>query len=314
MDQRRIFRFLTERIGAGQPCALVTVLAVEGSAMRNPGTHMAVAADGSFVGSLSGGCIENAVVAEACDALKAGAARIVRFGAGSPYLDIRLPCGGGLDIHFQPLAEAALPQACLAASEARQPFTLVIAPSGVAFRGGWDPAPFDPASGTARFGHWPALRLVLIGHGEGPCALAHLALAMGLEVEALSPDERALARLAELGVPATRLERTTNTALLTSDPWTAIAFLFHDHDWELALLQRALELPHFYLGAMGGRRAHAARLDALLAAGVAEQQLAAIHAPIGLFHSSRDPETLALSALAEIVRAYQAAAFETALG
>ena len=51
-------------------------------------------ADGSFVGSLSGGCIENAVVAEACEALADGRGRIVRFGAGSPYLDIRLPCGG----------------------------------------------------------------------------------------------------------------------------------------------------------------------------------------------------------------------------
>lgn len=314
MDQRLIFRFLTERIGAGQPCALVTVLAVEGSAMRNPGTHMAVCADGSFVGSLSGGCIENAVVAEACEALKAGAAWIVRFGAGSPYLDIRLPCGGGLDIHFQPLADAALPKACLAASEARQPFTVAVDPAGVHFRPGWHAVPFDPGQGTASFGHWPLARLVLIGHGEGPVALAGLARTLELEVTALSPDERALARLAELGVPATRLERTTDTALLTSDPWTAIAFLFHDHDWELALLQRALELPHFYLGAMGGRRAHAARLDALRAAGVAEQQLAAIHAPIGLFHSSRDPETLALSALAEIVRSYQAAAFETALG
>ena len=121
MDQRRIFRFLAERIGAGDACVLVTVLAVEGSAMRNPGTHMAVAADGSFVGSLSGGCIENAVVAEALGALKLRTARTVRFGEGSPYLDIRLPCGGGLDIHFQPLADGALPGACLAAIAARQP-------------------------------------------------------------------------------------------------------------------------------------------------------------------------------------------------
>jgi xanthine dehydrogenase accessory factor len=314
MDQRRIFRFLTERIAAGVPCVLVTVLAVEGSAMRNPGTHMAVAADGSFVGSLSGGCIENAVVAEALDALKAGAARVVRFGAGSPYLDIRLPCGGGLDIHFQPLNDAALPQACLAASEARQPFTVAIGPAAVTFAEGWQPASFDPAAGTARFGHWPPLRLVLIGHGEGPCALAHLALAMELEVAALTPDDRALARLSELGVTATKLERTTDTAALRSDPWTAIAFLFHDHDWELALLQRALALPHCYLGAMGGRRAHAARLAALAAAGVAPDRLATIHAPIGLFHSSRDPETLALSALADIVRTYQATDFEAALG
>lgn len=314
MDQRRIFRFLTERIAAGQACVLVTVLAVEGSAMRGPGTHMAVAADGSFAGSLSGGCIENAVVAEACAALKAGAARVVRFGAGSPYLDIRLPCGGGLDIHFQPLADAALPQACLAAAEARQPFTVAIAANAATYVQGWHPAPFDAERGTARFGHWPALRLVLIGHGEGPCALAGLALSMELEVTALTPDDRALARLAELGISATRLERTTDTDKLQSDPWTAIAFLFHDHDWELALLQKALAVPHFYLGAMGGRRAHSARLAALQAVGVPAQPLRAIHAPIGLFHSSRDPETLALSALAEIVQAYQAADFEAALG
>jgi xanthine dehydrogenase accessory factor len=191
---------------------------------------------------------------------------------------------------------------------------VAIGPAAVTFAAGWQPAPFDPASGTARFGNWPVLRLVLIGHGEGPCTLAHLALAMELEVEALTPDDRALARLAELGVPAEKLERTTDTELLDSDPWTAIAFLFHDHDWELALLQRALALPHCYLGAMGGRRAHAARIAALQAAGAPAEQLAAIHAPIGLFHSSRDPETLALSALAEIVRAYQAADFEAALG
>lgn len=62
--------------------------------MRNPGTIMGVAQDGSFAGSLSGGCIENAVVAEALEALKEDAPRMVRFGAGSPYLDIKLPCGG----------------------------------------------------------------------------------------------------------------------------------------------------------------------------------------------------------------------------
>ena len=76
MDQRPIFRFLTEQIEVGRRCVLVTVLAVEGSAMRGPGAHMAVSEDGSFVGSLSGGCIEQAVVAEACDALRAGSGRV----------------------------------------------------------------------------------------------------------------------------------------------------------------------------------------------------------------------------------------------
>lgn len=313
MDQRRIFAFLKDRIAAGQACALVTVLAVEGSAMRNPGTHMAVSEDGSFAGSLSGGCIENAVVAEACAAVTQRQPRIVRFGAGSPYLDIRLPCGGGLDIHFQPLADGMVARDCLAAIEARRPYSLAIGPHGVECRAGWHPAPFDPAGGTASFGYFPQARLMLVGHGEGLSALALLARTCALEVAALTPDERAQDRLQSLGFPVTKLNRTTDTALLHSDPWTAIAFLFHDHDWEIALLRRALELPHFYVGAMGGRRAHAARCEALLAAGVPASAIATLRAPIGLFHSSRDPDTLALSALAEIVRVYQATDFGSAL-
>lgn len=314
MDQRRIFAFLTDRIVAGRRCALVTVLAVDGSAMRGPGAHMAVCEDGSFAGSLSGGCIENAVVAEACAALAAGQSRTVRFGAGSPYLDIRLPCGGGLDIHFQPLPDAQIAQDCLAAIEARRPYTVAIGPQGAQCLAGWHPVPFDPASRTASFGHFPQARLMLVGHGEGVGALALLARTLMLDVSILTPDERSLEQLQELGFTAERLRRTTDTGLLHSDPWTAIVFLFHDHDWELALLRRAFELPRFYIGAMGGRRANAARREALLAAGVPASAVATLHAPIGLFHSSRDPDTLALFTLAEIVRVYQDTDFGSALG
>jgi len=313
MDQRRIFRFLIEQIAAGRRCVLVTVLAVEGSAMRGPGAHMAVAEDGSFVGSLSGGCIENAVVAEACEALKTGQNRIVRFGAGSPYLDIRLPCGGGLDIHFQPLTDGQAARECLAAIEARRPYTVRIGAQGVQCVAGWHPAAFDRTCGSASFGHFPQARLMLVGHGEGVRALAVLARSLALEVAALTPDARVLGELQTLGVPVTQLKRNTDTEPLQSDPWTAIVFLFHDHDWEIPLLRRAFELPRFYIGAMGGRRANAARGAALLAAGVAPDALAALHAPIGLFHSSRDPDTLALSTLAEIVKVYQNADFGPAL-
>ena len=77
MDFADIFAFLKARLAQGQPCVLVTVCAVEGSSMRNPGTLMGVARDGAFTGSLSGGCIENAVVAEALDALDHGAVALV---------------------------------------------------------------------------------------------------------------------------------------------------------------------------------------------------------------------------------------------
>lgn len=285
---------------------LVTVLAVEGSSMRNPGTHMGVAEDGSFAGSLSGGCIENAVVAEALAALAAQAPRVVRFGAGSPYLDIKLPCGGGLDIHFQPLAGPELVgQACVAIA-ARKPFSIAI--DGEArLLAGWH-------AGEGVFGHWPQLRLLVLGHGAGVESVAKLAQAIELDSQVLTPDPRILESLVGQGLAVTKLDRPSDVHLLASDPWTAIVFLFHDHDWEVPLMARALALPNCYLGAMGSRRAHAARCEALAKAGIGSEAIASIKAPLGLFHSSRDPETLALSALGEVVQAYQAADFEAAYG
>lgn len=272
--------------------------------MRNPGTHMGVCEDGSFEGSLSGGCIENAVVAEAQAALAEGEPRMVRFGAGSPYLDIKLPCGGGLDIHFQPLPHSRFVGACRAAQAARKPFAVAIDAAGVECTSSPVEDGFDLAAGTGAFTHWPVARLLIVGHGAGVEALASLGRTMGCDVEALTPDERVEAQLLARSVTVSRLAKTSDTHLLKSDPWTAIVFLFHDHDWETALIQRALELPHFYIGAMGGRRAHAFRSEALAATGVSEDAIASIHAPIGLFHSSRDPQTLALSALGEIMRSY----------
>ena len=71
-------------------------------------------------------------------------------------------------------------------------------------------------------------------------------------------------------------------------------------------------MPHFYFGAMGGKRAHAFRSEALLARGITQDQLDKIRAPIGLFHSSRDPHTLALSTLGEIVSTYEATSWDVA--
>jgi xanthine dehydrogenase accessory factor len=233
---------------------------------------------------------------------------VVRFGAGSPYLDIKLPCGGGLDIHFQPLADGEFVQDCLAAIRARAPFAIRVGAGRARCLAGWHKPSFDGETGT--FGHWPVPLLQIIGHGAGVEALARQAAALGCETRVLTPDERIIDRLEAAGIAVGRLERTDQTNLLTGDPWTANIFLFHDHDWEDVLMARALELPHFYLGAMGGRKAHERRCDALLARGVSAAQLAGIHAPIGLFHSSRDPQTLALSTLAQVIRTYEETDFE----
>lgn len=309
MDLHRVLLFLNECRLRGERSVLVTVCGVEGSSMRNPGTIMGVAEDGSFEGSLSGGCIENAVVSEALDALREGVTRLVRFGVGSPYLDIKLPCGGGLDVHFQPLVDSDLAAACLGTIRGRSPFSIALGPDGPQHIPEWRASQFDNDTQTGIFGHWPAAMIEIIGHGAVVEALNSLARTMHFGSRVLTPDDRIVESLSEQMMAAEKIERTSQTELLRSDPWTAIVFLFHDHDWEIDLMERALELPHFYLGAMGGRQAHAFRSEALAARGVSEDQLAKIHAPIGLFHSSRDPQTLALSALAEITRAYHRADF-----
>lgn len=309
MDKPRVFAFLHERLNAGAAAVLVTVIAVEGSSMRGVGSHMGVAADGSFEGSLSGGCIENAVVAEALETLKEGEPRIVRFGTGSPYIDINLPCGGGLDIHFQPLNDHDFIAACHNAITRRQSFAIRLPIDGdPQFLSEWQADEVQSDKG-AIVGHWPAPRLVILGHGASVLALARLAGQMYLEVEVLSPDPAIVTELEEGGIMAQHLSAPSDTAKLKSDPWSAIVFLFHDHDWEAALLARALELPHFYLGAMGGRKAHAARVETLAQMGCSGAAIAEIHSPIGLFHSSRDPESLALSALGEVVECYHKADF-----
>ena len=86
-----ILRFMAEAERRGLRAALVTITGLTGSSSRPVGTLMGVAEDGCFAGSFSGGCIEAAVVAEAVEAIRDGRPRQVRYGAGSPYIDIRLP-------------------------------------------------------------------------------------------------------------------------------------------------------------------------------------------------------------------------------
>lgn len=305
MDVPKVCQFLAHCEAHDVPSALVTVCEVEGSSMRGPGSIMGVAQDGSIAGSLSGGCIEKAVITEALEALGKGASRVVRFGVGSPYLDIKLPCGGGLDLHFAPLGKGGFAKACSAACDQRQPFAIAVGPDGARFLSEWREPQFDPQAQTAIFGHWPQPLLQIIGHGAGVGALAQQSATFGCAVRVLTSDENMANDLSAQGFSATHLARANQIEALASDPWTANIFLFHDHDWEIALMEHALEQPHFYLGAMGGRKAHTMRSQTLGARGVSNEKLETIHAPIGLFHSSRDPYTLALSTLAEVIRSYE---------
>lgn len=277
-------RLLARGAADGVPGVLVTLVAIEGASSRAIGTQMAVMADGRAVGSFSGGCIEAAVRAEALDVLAQGTPRTVRYGAGSPYIDVRLPCGGGIDLLFSPQPDSAEIARVLATLDHRQPADLML--------------------GQFKQRYAPPLRLVALGHGEDLLALVRLAHAFGIDVEAFAPTGDVHAN----GDAIAPLHTRTTLPAFATDPWTAVVFLFHDRDWEEFLLPQALARPAFYHGAVGSRRTHRARIEALRASGVPPHQIEALRGSIGLIPATRDPATLALSILAELVQDYQACA------
>lgn len=172
--------------------------------------------------------------------------------------------------------------------------TLSAAPSILDAASGWDGDTF-----VAR--HAPDLRLVLIGHGMEVTALARLGQAYGTPVTVFSPNAAIVMKAAESGQESFLLGTPARRSLLVIDRRTAVVFLFHDHDWEIELLAQTLEQDAFYVGAMGSRRTHAQRVAALLDLGLPLAQIARVIGPIGQIPATRDPDTLALSILAQIV-------------
>lgn len=300
-----ILRFALARIAEGIDTILVTLTGIEGSSPRAIGAQMAVTADGRYVGSFSGGCIEAAVVAEAIGTLADGQPRLVRFGAGSHYLDIRLPCGGGIDLLFNPRPCRGALAEVLSRHDRRELAMLRLSEGGVhaatttdLHHGtGWQGSDFHLC-------YPPALRLIALGQGDDLLALARLAATFGASVYALSPEQRALAALVAEGFEVSELRSRTDLPAFKSDPWTAIVFLFHDRDWEEHLLPHALNVPAFYIGALGSQQTQRLRLAALESAGVSTRLRYRLRTAIGLIPATRDPATLALSILAQLVEEY----------
>lgn len=250
---------------------LCTVVGIEGSFSRRIGAQLAVAPDGTITGSLADGCLERQLASEV--AATTGPV-VKRFGAGSELIDFRLPCGSGLDVLIDPEPDRGACRVAVEQLDARQAATLPLASTALTER------------------HYiPALRLQLFGEGPELDALVALARAAGIDTATHGKDALSFGRPPEG---------------LGADAWTAVILLFHDHEWEQAILEWALATPAFHIGAQGGMEARRQRIERLAAASVAPDQLGRVRSPVGLIPRSREPGVLALSVLAEIVGAYEA--------
>jgi xanthine dehydrogenase accessory factor len=301
---RAPFAFLADRGGRG---ALAVLTETQGPAYRSAGSVMAIGEDGSRVGSLSSGCIEADIALQAAQARTDGRARVLRYGAGSPFADLRLPCGGAMTVLVVPDPDPAPLRAVLVRTAARRLATLTIDPESGRMSC-MDPAPAPGLHVTCP----PETRVLVPGAGAEARFFAALAHAAGYIVEVFTPEEETLRAASALGVSAKGLSTLDAWAPGPLDPWTAVVLFFHDHDREPALLAAALASHAFYVGAQGSRKAHDDRLATMRAAGVAETDLRRLRSPIGVTPSTRDPRALAISVLADISAA--APATQTILG
>ncbi len=302
---------------AGRGAALATVVETWGSAPRPVGSQLVISGKGEIMGSVSGGCVEGAVVVEAMEALADGKSRLLTFGVSDDEaFAVGLACGGTIRVLVDPVG-SALPEGVLAdlvaARAERRPVALIAglhdgarhlepAPGGdeLAARFRSDKSGVEGAEFIAI--HNPPLRMIVVGAVHIAQPLVAMARACGYDPVLVDPRETFGAQARFPG--ETILHDWPDEALLAQglDTRTAVVTLTHDPKLDDPAILTALASDCFYLGCLGSTRTHAKRLDRLRAAGLDDAAIARIHAPVGLDIGAQSPAEIAVSIMAQITQ------------
>lgn len=289
-----VLSFTLAQSQAGVPCALAMITNTIGGAVRQPGALMAVTGNGARCGYLSGGCIDADIALHAQVAIADNKPTQIRYGQGSPFVDIRLPCGGGIDLAIVPTPNMQAMQDAIHDLTERRRTEFELSSIGAEAL----ESSTTPFTATYR----PKLKLRIAGIGADPIALIKLASSSGLDAELWSQDEDCRANAAGLSDrPLVALKTPSALPDADDDDHTAFILMAHDPDWETPLLKQALSGPAFYIGAVGSPNTHRKRRETLAQDGVSEANIARIHGPVGLVPSMRDASMLAISCMAEII-------------
>ncbi len=297
---------IAELLRSDEDAVLAVIVGVEGPSYRPVGAMMVIRAGGERIGALSSGCVESDIALHAGEALDTGRPCVIRYGRGSPFIDIQLPCGGGLEIALLPRPDRGVLRTLTQAQADRRPVTL-----GIDLESGALALRKDGE--TERKGDvfsvriLPDIRFLVFGKGPEASTFAALAQAAGYPNLLLSPDEETLEAGRGSGCETRHLTRPAFPDDLAVDDCTAVVLFFHDHEWEPPVLAGALDTSAFYIGAQGSRRARDARMLELEAMGIGDDRRARLRGPVGLVPSARDARTLAVSVLAEVLAVSQPA-------
>jgi len=317
--------------GEGRPFALATVVRTWGSAPRTAGSRMLVTPDARIAGSVSGGCVEAAVIEAAQQALKTNEPKLLSFGvADETAWAVGLACGGTIEVLVE-VPDPAVLDVAREALQAGRVFALASVVKGSTALGTrWllredgetvgraSPEVQQAARAALKEGRpgretagdsevyldllWPAPTLVMVGGVHIAIALTRLATALGYRAIVVDPRpafaDPARFPQAERVVTAWP-DEALGTIGMTAG--TAVAVLTHDPKLDDPALRAALPSPAFYVGALGSKNTQEKRRRRLLEAGLTEAQVARLRAPIGLDLGGRSPEEIAVSVMAEVV-------------
>jgi xanthine dehydrogenase accessory factor len=326
-DAELVFEVASRWLGEGRRVAWATVVNTWSSSPRPLGSQMVIADDGRFAGSVSGGCVESAVILAAGELLGGGGPRLLAYGVSTDQAwDVGLPCGGKIEVFLAETPSWLVDRLARAARERTPLGYLTDLANGTEEL--WDPssrllgsdqALRDAADQAIRqelnrtlesqgrriFVHvvTAPLRLVLVGAVHLSQALAELAGLAGFELIVVDP-RTAFATVERF--PRARLMHDWPDVALTqikADARTAIVVLSHDAKLDEPALAAALGSECFYIGALGSQRTQQARRRRLAEQGFGEDQLARIHGPVGLDIGALTTPEIAIAIMAQIIQA-----------
>jgi xanthine dehydrogenase accessory factor len=291
-------------IAAGRRCELITVIKTWGSSPRPIGATLAICEDGTVIGSVSGGCIEDDLIARVRDqGISRQAPEIVSYGITADEAHrFGLPCGGTIELSIEPLSARSRIAELLQRLERHELVQrrLDLRTGEVELSNAAAGAQMQVSEQAMVTLHGPRWRLLIIGAGQLSRFLAQIALAMDYSVTVCDPREEYRAGWHVDGVQLVHEMPDDVVLAMNLDHRSAVVALTHDPKLDDLALMEALKSDAFYVGAIGSRLNNSKRRERLLEFDLTPQQLARLHGPIGLYIGSKTPSEIAISILAEM--------------
>lgn len=294
---------------AGEECVLVTLFRAQGGAPRGVGAQMLIRRAG-VSGFLSGGCIEADVTLNALAVLDDGVSRRLIYGEGGP-IDIRLPCGGQVEILAERIApdDQAIGDLLKAWRERRPAILVSNGTVRACIDGKQTNAAFPDLAGLSDAGpegtiyrrFFPQPRLVVFGYDPMVLALGTMAVQSGIDTWLVRPKGPQTPPPIS-GVHYLRGTPSEVIAQIGVERWTGIVVAMHDDFDDRDALLAALPSEAGYVGLLGAKRHLPRKLEQLRRKGLDTALLERLRAPIGLALGGRSPWQIAISILAEFTQ------------